>query len=189
MKKKMTFYEKVNAQGANPVNFLLHIVGFVGGAYYLWIANWEWAVLFGIGLPVVGHVYAWFTEKGKAVPNSMLRELMYSHSEPVNAVLHFIGLVLAIMGFWNHDFVYLGGAVVLCALGHLFGATLMTDVAPKMVKRLTVMDMMLVKYSSLAFGLLIGAYASDYVVMYRWWVLAFVLVFAARPFAHFFLKD
>lgn len=187
--KKMTLLQKVCAQKANPVNLLLHLIGLVGAAYYLWLNNWEWAVLFGVVLPLVGQTYAWFVEKGHAHKMTMLREVMLSHAEPVSATMHLIALVLAVYGFWNHDYYYLGGAIMVCAIGHLFGTTLMTDVAPKMVKKLNVLDLALIKYGSIVFGLIVGAYASEFVIAYVWWFVAALFVFSARPFVHFFVKD
>jgi hypothetical protein len=187
--KKMTYFQRVNAHHANPVNFLLHLIGIIGAAYYLWNQNWEWAVLFGLVIPFIGGVYAWFNEKGKPVKMTMLREVMLSHAEPVNAMMHVIGIVLAVMGFWNHDYLYLAGAVAVISVGHLFGTTLMTNVSPKLTKKLTVLDIMLIKYSMLLLGVLIGAYGAEFVLQYRWWFAAAVLVFTARPFAHFMLHD
>jgi hypothetical protein len=187
--KKMSFYQRVCAQDANPVSFLLHVVGFFGAAYYLWYQNWEWAVLFGIVLPLIGHIYAWFNEKGKTVKMTMFREVMYAHAEPVNSVLHLIAGILAVMGFWGHNYLYLAGALGAIALGHLFGAAFMTEIAPKLVKRLTILDLMLIKFSTFFFGVLVGAYGFAFVLQFRWWFAAAVLIFAARPFAHFMLHD
>lgn len=187
--KKMTCFQRACAQDANPVSFLLHLVGFVGAAYYLWNQEWEWALLFGLALPLAGHFYAWFTEKGKPARMTFFREVMYSHSEPVNAVLHLIGFVLLVMGFWNHSYLYLGGAIAVMAVGHLFGASFMTEVTPKLVRKLNTLDLMLIKFSTFLFGMLVGAYAFGFVLQYRWWVAALVVVFAARPFAHFMLHD
>lgn len=187
--KKLSFYQRVNAQAANPVNFLLHLIGLIGGAYYLWNQNWQWAAAFGLFLPFIGGVYAWYTEKGKNVKMGMVRELCLSHAEPVNTVLHLIGLILAVMGFWNRDYLLLGGAVIAVSLGHLFGAALMTEVMPKMIKRLTVLDLMLMKYSSLLFGLLVGAYAMPFVLDFQWWIVGLMVVLGARPFAHFFMNE
>jgi len=185
----MTFFQRVCAQDANPVNFLLHMIGLVGGAFYLWNQNWQWAVLFGLILPVVGHMYAWFNEKGKSVKMTFLREVMYSHAEPVNAVLHSIGIILAAMGFWYHDYLYLCGAVAVIGVGHLFGSAFMNEIAPKLVKKLTILDLMLIKLSTFLFGALVGAYGFGFVLEFRWWFAALVVVFAARPFAHFMLHD
>jgi len=189
MMKKMSNYHKVHAQCANPVNFLLHIIGVAGAAYYLWLNNWQWAVLFGVLLPLVGHIYAWINEKGKAPKMTMLREIMLGHAEPVNATMHLIGAVLAVYGFWHHDYYYLAGALIVIAIGHLFGTTLMTQVTPKMIKRLNVLDLALVKYSSMVCGLIIGAYAHEFIVGHIWWFVAAFFVLLARPFAHFFLND
>ena len=186
--KKMTSCQRLCAQDANPVNFLLHVVGFIGAAYYLWNQNWQWALLFLV-LPVVGHMYGWFNEKGKAPKMTFFRELMYSHSEPVNCILHLIAVVLAVMGFWHHSYLYLGGAIAAVATGHLFGAAFMTEVAPKLIKQLNVLDLMLIKFSTFLFGMLAGAYAFGFVLEFRWWFAGLVLVLAARPFAHFMMHD
>ncbi len=187
--KNMSPYQRVSAQTANPVNFLLHLIGFIGAGYYLWNQNWQWAVLFGVLLPFIGHVYTWFAEKGKNVPMNLWREIWLSHAEPVNTALHLIGFVLAVIGFWRHDYYYLAGAVAAMCVGHLFGSALMTNVMPRMIKRLGVLDLMLIKVGAFAFGILVGGYASAFVMDFRWWILGVVVVASARPFAHFFMSE
>lgn len=182
-------YHKVHAQKANPVNFLLHVVGIVGAAYYLWFNNWQWALLFGLVLPLVGHIYAWVNEKGHNPKMTMFREVMLGHAEPINATMHLIAAVLAVYGFWYHDYYYLAGAVAVGAIGHLFGTALMTNVAPKMIKKLNVLDLALIKYGSLVVGLIVGAYAAEFVITYVWWFVGAAVIMAARPVAHFFFND
>ena len=83
----------------------------------------------------------------------------------------------------------LAGAVVACGVGHLFGSTLMTTVMPRMIKRLGVLDLMLMKMGTFAFGVLVGGYVSGFVMDFRWWLLGVVVVASARPFAHFFMSE
>jgi len=50
-------------------------------------------------------------------------------------------------------------------------------------------DIMLLKWSSAVFGVIIGAYVSDFVKQYVWIFIFFVIVFGIRPLYSYWFKN
>ena len=54
--EKTTWWEKRWLEHANPVNFVLHVLGAISFIYGLWIHNWKFIIV-GLLLHVIGHWY------------------------------------------------------------------------------------------------------------------------------------
>lgn len=188
MAHRYTTMQKLALQKANPINFLLHVIGIVGAIYFLWEQNWVLALVLVILFPGVGSLYAWQVEKNKNVKMTLFREVMIAHAHPVNAFFHGVMLILLVIGLWTHDWYFIGAAIVAVCFGHLFGTAYMKEVAPARLKRLTLMDMGLIKMAMILAGAVLGAYLSAFVMQHlSWIVLAFVLLIIG-PDYKFFLK-
>ncbi|MBU0929582.1 MAG: hypothetical protein KJ623_00745 [Nanoarchaeota archaeon] len=56
--KKASWLELRMLEHADPVNLILAIVGVIMLVYGLWVNSWLW-ILIGLGLNILGHIYAW----------------------------------------------------------------------------------------------------------------------------------
>ena len=50
-------------------------------------------------------------------------------------------------------------------------------------------DIMLVKWSSVFFGMIVGAYVSNFVKQHLWIFIVFVIVFGLKPLYSYWFKD
>ena len=60
--KESTWFERRILEHANPVHFVLAVVGMIIGLYGLWLHDWT-MVAIGMGLNLLGHMYTWFSRK------------------------------------------------------------------------------------------------------------------------------
>lgn len=48
-----------------------------------------------------------------------LEELMLSHLNPINALVHVLALIIAAYGLWTHELLLIALAIILGILGHV----------------------------------------------------------------------
>lgn len=56
--KKATIIEKRMLEHAEPVHFILAIIGVGCIVYGLWLHSWSWIIM-GMVLNFVGHIFSW----------------------------------------------------------------------------------------------------------------------------------
>ncbi|MFC1825458.1 hypothetical protein ACFL9T_22320 [Thermodesulfobacteriota bacterium] len=54
--KKANWLERMHLEHANPVNFVLHVLGAIPLVYGLWTHKWGF-ILLGVFLQGIGHIY------------------------------------------------------------------------------------------------------------------------------------
>ncbi len=71
--KSANWLERRMLEHANPVHFLLAIIATVGFVYGLWVHDWLW-IIGSSALALLGHVYCWTRNMGRAQQASALPE-------------------------------------------------------------------------------------------------------------------
>ena len=121
----MNNLQKWYGQHAHPVAFIFHIIGAMWAVYFLWQRNWIFALIFVIGLPAIGGIYAIQDEKGKKIPLTPLRKLLMGHARPLSILFQIPGYILLTYGLWIHSTIYILFSLSFFLLGHLFAWTKM----------------------------------------------------------------
>ena len=108
---------------AHPVTFILHIIGFMWAVYFLWQRNWIFTLIFGVGLPAIGGIYAIHNEKSKKIPLTPLRKFLMGHARPLSVLFQIPGYIFVIYGLWIHSTIYILVSISFLLLGTLFAWT------------------------------------------------------------------
>ena len=120
MNGKLTTLERIMVQHAHPVKFVLEVIGIIWGTYFLWHQNVTNALLFGIGLPLVGTLAAWGHDEDK-LAKSMLGKIMLVHADPVNLFFQVVGLLVMISGIYGHMTEMTLWGITIVVFGHIWG--------------------------------------------------------------------
>lgn len=115
----MNTLQKLMLEHLHPVKFILETIGTIWAVYFLWNQNWLWALVFGLGLPLLSTILLW----NKKLPDSRsgYAKLALIHAHPLNLILHLIGGAVAIYGIWMHGSIAILLGVTIILVGHLWG--------------------------------------------------------------------
>lgn len=116
----LNLLERIMVQHAHPVKLVLEVIGIMWAIYFLWQGNWQWAIVSGIGLPLLGTILVWGRDE-RRLTGTWLGKVMLMHAHPLNFVLHLVGFVPMVYGLWLHDTVYILAGLTAVILGHLWG--------------------------------------------------------------------
>lgn len=119
-KRKLSVLEQLYVQHAHPVNFVMSLIGWMWGAYFLWQQNVLLAVAFGLGFPLIGHLAVWGHGEEELADTSV-GKFMLIHAHPVNTVFHLVGFAVIAIGLYSNvlEMVMWGASVLF--FGHLWG--------------------------------------------------------------------
>lgn len=115
----MNTLQKLMLEHLHPAKFILETIGTIWAVYFLWNQDWLWAIVFGLGLPLISTILLW----GKKLPDSRsgYAKLALIHAHPLNLSFHVIGAAIGVYGVWNHDTVFILVGITVILIGHVWG--------------------------------------------------------------------
>jgi hypothetical protein len=116
----MTFLQELMLSRGHPRQIILHVVGGMWTAYFLWQHNWIWA----LGCFAISELTSELlsTQTGaEMLAQTTLGKLMLLHANPLNFFVQLIAGGLLVYAIWMHSLTGIMAAASLILLGHFAG--------------------------------------------------------------------
>ena len=122
--KKYKTLEKIMLFHAEPVNFILNVIGILFFIMFLWKHSfWYFLLSLILAIIIIGYAFGPGGFKSKRYEDKKLTSLekfFLGHTKPVNGVLHILSIIILILSFWKHSWSGILIAAVVMAIGHLY---------------------------------------------------------------------
>ncbi len=103
---------------AHPTKLVLESIGLLWSLYFIWIHQIPLAIIFGLGIPLLGSILVWNTNT-KKLAKTILGKLFLSHAKPFSLTFHILGYMVGVYGLWSHSLILIIVSVSLILFGHL----------------------------------------------------------------------
>jgi len=117
---RLSLLERVMVQHAHPVKLILEFIGWIWGAYFLWMGDLLLAAAFGLGLPIVGTLAVWGHGE-EELAKTAFGKFMLVHANIANLFFHLVGAVVLGIGFWIHSVEMIMWGMTIIIFGHAWG--------------------------------------------------------------------
>lgn len=105
---------------AHPVAIVLDLIGSIWAIYFLWLQNWQYALGIIVLERVISILLVWKVNLNE-LANTAIGKIALLHLHPFNFTVQLVGLIIALIGVWQHSTVYTLAGISLIVLGHFFG--------------------------------------------------------------------
>jgi hypothetical protein len=117
---KMTTLERIFIRRGHPRWLILGMVGAVWAFYFLWVHNWESALVAIFVSGILGTLLTGRMSEER-LAQTTLGKIMLLHLHPVNLSLQIAGFALLVYSVWIHSPMYIMVAISAILIGHMWG--------------------------------------------------------------------
>lgn len=118
--KPLRWHEKMMVLRFHPRSVFIDAAAMPWIIYFLWLHEWPLSLAVGL-MAVAVRTAATSNIQAEKYAHTFLGRMALLHLYPTNAAIQIAGIVLGVVGLWQHSTIAILGAVSLLFLGHLEG--------------------------------------------------------------------